>query len=237
MSSRPVHNLLRRHNHNKNFEAMSESKPLCITAFASGRGSNLLSILKNIADGSLNANVVGVISNSSKSGALQTAKERSIPALHISRLHYASDDEYEQHLLKVLSDLDTDLVILAGYMKMMPERIVRHYKNRMLNIHPALLPAFGGKGLYGRNVHQAVLDYGCKVSGVTVHLVDAEYDTGAPVMQRCVPVLDGDTAETLAARVLLEEHKIYADAIRLFADGRIKIEGRRIRILSGSDKI
>jgi len=133
--------------------------------------------------------------------------------------------------LNVLDELRTDLVILAGYMKIVPESVVRAYKNRMLNIHPALLPAFGGQGLYGENVHKAVLDYGCKVSGVTVHLVDAEYDTGAPVMQRCVPVLDDDTPQTLAARILEEEHRIYTDAIRLFADGRIEIKGRRVRVL------
>ena len=210
---------------------MSDSKPLRLTAFASGRGSNLLAIMKNIDAGLLNAKVVGVISNNSKSGALQAARERSIPGFHISRLHFVSDQDYERHILNVLDELRTDLVILAGYMKIVPESVVRAYKNRMLNIHPALLPAFGGQGLYGENVHKAVLDYGCKVSGVTVHLVDAEYDTGAPVMQRCVPVLDDDTPQTLAARILEEEHRIYTDAIRLFADGRIEIKGRRVRVL------
>jgi len=210
---------------------MSDSKPLRLTAFASGRGSNLLAIMKNIDAGLLNAKVVGVISNNSKSGALQVARERSIPGFHISRLHFVSDQDYERHILNVLDELRTDLVILAGYMKIVPESVVRAYKNRMLNIHPALLPAFGGQGLYGENVHKAVLDYGCKVSGVTVHLVDAEYDTGAPVMQRCVPVLDDDTPQTLAARILEEEHRIYTDAIRLFADGRIEIKGRRVRVL------
>lgn len=211
---------------------MSESKPLRIAAFASGRGSNLSAILKNIDDGTLNARLVGVISNNSKSGALQTAFEHGISGYHVSRSHFKSDADFEQHLLNVLDELQTDLVILAGYMKMMPENVVRAYKNRMLNIHPALLPSFGGKGLYGERVHRAVLDYGCKVSGVTVHLVDAEYDTGAPVLQRCVPVHDDDTPETLAARILKEEHKIYTDAIRLFAEHRILIEGRRVKVLS-----
>ncbi len=205
--------------------------PLRITAFASGRGSNLLAILKNIEEGAINARVVGVISNNSKSGALQMAYGRGISGYHITRRHFSADEDYEQHILDVLAELGTDLVILAGYMKMMPERVVRAYKNRMLNIHPALLPAFGGKGLYGQHVHEAVLEYGCKVSGVTVHLVDADYDTGAPVLQRCVPVKDDDTPTTLAARILQVEHEIYSEAIRLFADDKIRIEGRRVRTL------
>ncbi len=210
---------------------MSESNPLRIAAFASGRGSNLSAILKNIDAGKLNARVVGVISNNSKSGALQTAFDRGIPGFHVSRSHFNSEADYEQHLLNVLNELQTDLVILAGYMKIIPQKVVRVYKNRMLNIHPALLPAFGGKGLYGERVHKAVLDYGCKVSGVTVHLVDAEYDSGAPVLQRCVPVHDDDSPEMLAARILKEEHKIYTDAIRLFVEDRIVVEGRRVKVL------
>lgn len=210
---------------------MNASKSLRLIAFASGRGSNLLAILNNIDAGDLNAQVVGVISNNSKAGALQTARERGISGFHISRLHFASDADYEQHILGVLGELRTDLVVLAGYMKIVPASVVRAYKDRMLNIHPALLPAFGGAGLYGEHVHKAVLDYGCKVSGVTVHLVDAEYDTGAPVLQRCVPVLNDDTPQTLAARVLQEEHKIYSDAIRLFTENRIQIIGRHVRVL------
>ena len=207
-------------------------KPLRVTAFASGRGSNILAIVKHIEAGAVNARIVGVISNNSQCGALQMARGRGIPAYHISRRQFETNEEFERHLLHVLAELETDLVILAGYMKMMPESVVRAYKNRMLNIHPALLPAFGGKGLYGRHVHEAVLEYGCKVSGVTVHLVDADYDTGAPVLQRCVPVRDDDTPTTLAERILKVEHEIYSEAIRLFAEGKIRIRGRRVQTLS-----
>ncbi len=209
---------------------MSPDKPIRLTAFASGGGSNVRAIFNNIQNGTLNAELVGVISNNSSCGALLHAREQNVPAYHISRNQFETDAAFEQRLLDVLSELNTDLVILAGYMKKMPESVVRAYKHRMLNIHPALLPAFGGKGLYGHFVHEAVLDYGCKVSGVTVHLVDTDYDTGPPVMQRCVPVLDDDTPESLAARVLKEEHVIYSQAIELFAQGRVLIDGRKVRI-------
>ena len=211
---------------------MSAVEPIRIAVFASGRGSNLTAILRRIDEGKLSASVVAVFSNNSNAGALQTAREYGIPAHHLSRRQFDDDDAFEETLLRTLTEADVELVVLAAYMKMMPERIVRAFQGRMLNIHPALLPAFGGRGMYGHFVHEAVLEYGCKVSGVTVHLVDADYDTGAPVLQRCVPVLEDDTPETLAARVLEEEHRIYADAIQLFAERRVRVEGRRVHILS-----
>jgi phosphoribosylglycinamide formyltransferase-1 len=129
-----------------------------------------------------------------------------------------------------LNQYGANFIVLAGYLKMLSPFVVRKFKNRILNIHPALLPSFGGRGMYGIHVHEAVLEYGCKVSGVTVHLVDEAYDTGPPVLQRCVPVQDDDTPETLAARVLKIEHQIYNEALQLFAQGRIEIIGRRIKI-------
>jgi len=141
---------------------MSENKPIRVVAFASGGGSNVRAIYNNIVEGKLNAVLAGVISNNSSCGALEHARQHNIPALHISRKQFQSDTEFDQHLLKVLADLKTDLVILAGYMKMMPESVVRAFKNKILNIHPALLPSFGGKGLYGHFVHEAVLEYGVK---------------------------------------------------------------------------
>lgn len=215
---------------------MSEKyPPLRIAVFASGRGSNFEAILDHIKKGDLNAKVVAVISNKSAAGALQTARENDIPAFHISRLHFDSDEVYVNKLLTVLQEHGTELVVLAGYMKKMPAQVVRAYKNKMLNIHPALLPSFGGKGLYGHFVHEAVLEYGCKVSGATVHIVDEEYDTGPPVVQRCVPVQEDDTPETLAARVLEVEHQIFPEAIRLFAERRVKISGRKLSILPAGE--
>ncbi len=202
-----------------------------VAVFASGRGSNLTAILDAIDQGRLNARVTAVISNNSTAGALQTARERGIPAFHISRAQFEADEAFEEALLKVLRESGAEVVALAGYMKKVPESVVRAFRNRMLNIHPALLPAFGGQGMYGHKVHEAVLAYGCKVTGVTVHLVDAEYDNGPPVLQRCVPVYDDDDVDSLAARVLVEEHRIYAEALQLFAEGRVRVEGRRVRIL------
>ncbi len=207
------------------------AKPIRLAVFASGRGSNLEAILRNIANGSLTAEVALVISNRSSAGALEIARQEGIPSFHVSSKHFAGEQEYESHLLKLLADHQIELIVLAGYLKRIPGSVIRQYRNRILNIHPALLPAFGGPGLYGHFVHEAVLNYGCKVSGATVHLVDEEYDTGAPVLQRCVPVLDDDTPETLSDRVLQVEHQIFSEAIQLFAEGRVIIEGRKSKII------
>jgi len=202
-------------------------EPIHLAVFASGRGSNLESIIKNIDNERLDAKVVIVISNNSKSDALELARNNDIAAHHISQLQFETEESFVSHILKVLKQYDTQLVILAGYMKKVPIKVIQAYKNRILNIHPALLPSFGGKGLYGKFVHEAVLEYGCKVSGATVHIVDEEYDTGPPVYQQCVRVLNDDTPETLAARILNVEHEIYSKAIQLFAENRVKVQGRK----------
>jgi phosphoribosylglycinamide formyltransferase-1 len=205
-------------------------KKLKVTAFASGRGSNVDAILKNIREGNLDAEIVAVISNRSKAGVLDIARQNGIPAYHISGIQFDTEEAYVDRLISVLHEHGTELIVLAGYLKKVPSVLVREFKNRMLNIHPALLPSFGGKGLYGHFVHEAILEYGCRVSGATVHLVDDEYDTGAPVIQRCVPVMDDDTPDSLAARVLKVEHVIFSEAIQLFAEDRISVDGRKIRI-------
>ena len=204
---------------------------LRIAAFASGRGSNLQAIMEAIDRGELNAKVALVISNRSTAGALEIARNRHIPALHMSSKHFDSQEEFDAALLKVLEEQEINLIVLAGYLKKISTVIIEKYRHRIFNIHPALLPSFGGKGLYGHYVHEAVLEYGCKVSGVTVHLVDEHYDTGPIIAQQCVPVMDDDTPDSLAARVLKVEHKIYAQALQLFAEDRIVIEGRRVKVL------
>ncbi|MDZ7724670.1 MAG: phosphoribosylglycinamide formyltransferase [candidate division KSB1 bacterium] len=209
---------------------MSSRHPLRITALGSGRGSNIDSVYDAIQSGQLDAEIVGVISNNSTCGVMSKARDRGIQALHVSGKTCPNAREFEQRMLQILTDLNTELVVLAGYMKKVPTAVIQKYQNRILNIHPALLPAFGGKGLYGRHVHQAVLDYGAKVSGATVHLVDVEYDTGPPVVQECVPVYSDDTPDSLAARVLEVEHRILPRAVRLFAEKRIEIDGRRVVI-------
>ncbi len=211
-------------------------KPIRLAVFASGRGSNLESIINNINAGRLDAKVVVVISNNSKSGALELARNNNIAAHHISRIQFETEESFIIHVLEVLKKYNTQLIVLAGYMKKVPVKIIQTFKHRILNIHPALLPSFGGKSLYGKYVHEAVLEYGCKVSGATVHIVDEEYDTGPPVYQQCVPVHNDDTPETLAARILKVEHEIYPKAIQLFAENRVTVQGR-ITIIADSQII
>jgi phosphoribosylglycinamide formyltransferase-1 len=201
-----------------------------IAVFASGRGSNLMAILKAIEEGKLKARVVVVISNNSSAGALEIARSKGIDALHISRRQFSSDREYADKILSELRKRNVELVVLAGYMKKIPAEVVSEYRNRILNIHPALLPAFGGQGMYGINVHKAVIESGVKITGVTVHIVDEEYDHGPIVLQRAVEVKDDDTPETLAERVLKVEHEVYPEAIRLFVEGKVNVFGRKVII-------
>jgi len=203
---------------------------LRLAILASGRGSNFEAILNNIKKGNLAASIQVVISDRAGAGALNIARDNGIAAVHLSKKQFPDQQAFDQQFLSVLERFQVNFIVLAGYLKMLSPVIVRKYKNRILNIHPALLPSFGGKGMYGIHVHEAVLDYGCKVSGVTVHLVDEQYDTGPPVLQRCVPVEDDDTPETLAQRVLKVEHQIYTEALRLFSQDRVEIIGRRVKI-------
>ena len=204
--------------------------PLRVAVIASGAGTNLASILAATQNGTLSAKVVLVISNKADAGALEIARKSGVPASYLSLEQFESQEDLDQAFLSAFKEYNVDLIALAGYLKKISSTIIREYKHRMLNIHPALLPSFGGKGIYGIKVHQAVLDYGCKVSGVTVHLVDEDYDSGVPILQRCVPVENDDTPETLAARVLEQEHKIYVEALQLFAENRIEIQGRQVII-------
>ena len=203
---------------------------LQLAILASGRGSNFEAILNNIKQGKLAASIQVVISNKSSAGVLEIARQNGIPAVHISKSEFPEQEQFDVQLLSILNQHQANFIVLAGYLKMLSPFVVRKFKNRILNIHPALLPSFGGKGMYGIHVHEAVLEYGCKVSGVTVHLVDEAYDTGPPVLQRCVPVQDGDTPEILAARVLKVEHQIYTEALQLFVEDRIEIVGRQVKI-------
>ncbi len=202
-------------------------KKLNLVVLASGGGTNLQAIIDSIEAGKVDAQIRAVISNNSKSGALERARNYNIPDIHLSHKQFATPEEFDQKFLSILKDKETDLVVLAGYMKMLSPTVIRTYKNRIINIHPALLPSFGGEGMYGIHVHEAVIKAGVKITGVTVHLVDEIYDHGAIVMQKTVPVLDDDTPESLAERVLKAEHQTYAEAIQLFAEDRIEIRGNR----------
>jgi len=204
---------------------------LHIAVFASGRGSNFSAVLEKIRSGEIpNASIAVVISNNSTAGALEIARSYSIPAIHYSRAQYESDEAFTAQLRSLLSEHGVNFIILAGYMKMMPQEIVRQFRHRMLNVHPALLPAFGGKGMYGHQVHKAVIEYGAKVSGATVHLVDEEYDHGPVVLQACIAVEDDDSPDSLAEKVLKIEHLLLPEAVRLFAEGRVIVQDRKVII-------
>jgi len=203
---------------------------LKVATFASGRGSNILSIIDAIKRGELSCQVVLVVSDKLDSGALKLAEENDIPAFFIDQQQFDSPDAFDLVLLNALEEAGTELIALAGYLKKIRPAIIQSYRNRILNIHPSLLPAFGGKGMYGMKVHKAVLDYGCKVTGATIHLVDDQYDSGAPLLQESVAVLAGDSHETLAQRVLKVEHALYPRALQAFAEKRIEIHGRQVCI-------
>lgn len=202
---------------------------LRLAVFVSGRGSNLRSIHKAIRERRLSAEIVSVISNRDDAPALAFAAAEGIPVLSLERVPI---DEHARAVLEFIGANGADFVALAGYMKLIPAEVVAAFRHRMVNIHPALLPDFGGKGMYGHRVHEAVIASGATVSGATVHLVDEEYDRGPIVMQRTVTVEDGDTPETLAARVLQVEHAIYPEALQLFAERRVDIIDNTIIIRS-----
>lgn len=198
-----------------------------IAVFASGRGSNFQAILNAIQHHVLPARVCVLVSNNSGAGALDIARTNGIPAVHLNSRQFQSEAEYAGRLLKVLADHETEFIALAGYMKKLPKEIIHSFRNRIANVHPALLPAFGGQGMYGIKVHEAVIASGCKVSGATVHLVDEEYDRGPIVLQKTLSVAPDDTAESLAAKVLTIEHEIYPLALKAFAERRVNIEGQK----------
>ena len=190
---------------------------------ASHGGTNLQSIIDSCEAARIPAEVVVVISNNGQSGALERARKHRIDAVHLSNKHYPDNEDLDEAIVKVLREHGVDLVCLAGYMKKRGPKFLSAFKNRILNIHPALLPKFGGKGFYGMRVHEAVLAAEEKESGVTVHIVDEKYDHGSILAQKRVPVLPDDTPETLAARILVEEHKIYSEVIGKIATGDIKL--------------
>ena len=204
-------------------------KKIKIGVLVSGRGSNLQAVIDNIEQGRLSAEVAVVISDQSDAFALERARTHNIAAVHVSGRGYKGRrEEYDNLLVQELRKYGVDLVILAGFMRIITGVLVKAFPNRIMNIHPALLPSFPGL-----HVQQAAIEHGVKFSGCTVHFVDEGMDTGPIIIQAVVPVLDGDSPDTLAARILKQEHKIFSRAIQLFAEGRLKVEGRRV-VVSGS---
>lgn len=199
---------------------------LRLGVLASGRGSNLQSIMDASAAGKINAEVAVVISDKEDAFALERARKAGIPAMYVDPRKFASKEHYEKAILDLLKEHKVGLVCLAGYMKLVGKVLLEAFPNRIMNIHPALLPAF--PGLHGQ---KQAWEYGVKFSGCTVHFVDEGMDTGPVIIQAVVPVYDDDSADTLAARILEQEHRIYPEAVGLFAEGRLKVNGRKVSIV------
>lgn len=188
---------------------------------ASHSGSNMQAIINNVLAGNLNANLRALISNNSKSGAIERAKTISMPYYHVSEKTYPN--EVAEKIIEIFDEHKVDTIILAGYMKILDKKVIEHFGGRVLNIHPALLPKFGGEGMYGINVHKAVIEAKEAKSGATIHLVSPEYDRGRILAQSEVEVLSDDTPDSLAERVLASEHKLYSDTLRRISLGEIVI--------------
>ena len=206
--------------------------PLRVAVLASGRGSNLQAIIDGIEANLVQATIVAVISNKKDAVALERARKHGLKDLFVDPKPFAgqpdSREAYDRALLAILQQHDVELVLLAGYMKIVTAVLVNAYANRMMNIHPSLLPSFPGL-----EVQKKAIEWGCKLAGCTVHFVTEGVDEGPIILQAAVPILDDDSPETLAARILVQEHRLYPRAVQLFAEGRLRVEGRRVFIEQG----
>ncbi len=198
-----------------------------IGVLASGQGTNLQAIIDAIEAGKINGEIAGIISNVKDAFCLERAKKHNIPGVFIDHKAFPDRESFDKAVAEELDKRGVTLVILAGFMRILSVWFVNHYPNRIMNIHPALLPAF--KGLYGAHVHEAVVVSGVKYSGCTVHFVTEDVDGGPIILQAAVPVLDDDTPELLAARVLEQEHRIYPLAVKLFSENKLIVEGKRVK--------
>ncbi|MEJ5228874.1 MAG: phosphoribosylglycinamide formyltransferase [Pseudothermotoga sp.] len=203
-------------------------KTIRVGILASGNGSNFQAIVDRSERGTLPAKVAVLVSDKSNAFVLQRAKNHGIPAYVIKPKEFSDQHEYEQKMIEILNQHGVELVVLAGFMRILSSKFIQAFKNRIINIHPSLIPAFCGKGFYGMTVHQAVFEYGVKITGATVHFVNEDIDAGPIIIQKPVFVCDEDTPETIAEKVHQVEHEILPEAIRLFALGKLQISGRRV---------
>jgi phosphoribosylglycinamide formyltransferase-1 len=210
--------------------AAQNSNAFKIAVLISGGGTTLKNLLEKIYTARLTVQVALVIASTPKAGGLRYAKEANVPALVVAQKDFPDQKTYSREIFDACRKHGVDLVVMCGFLKRLT--IPSDFTNRVVNIHPGLIPAFCGKGYYGHHVHEAVLEYGAKISGCTVHFADNEYDHGPVILQKAVPVLSDDTPETLAARVFQAECEAYPEAIQLIAEGRVRLEGRKVRILS-----
>lgn len=212
--------------------ASNAKSPLRVAVLISGTGRSLKNMLERIESGLLTAEIRLVVSSTPSARGLQFAEKASIPIAVAERGNYPSQDTYSKAIFDLCRTAEAELVVLAGFIKRLT--IPKDFENRVVNIHPALVPSFSGKGFYGHHVHEAVLEYGVKLSGCTVHFVDNEYDHGPVILQKAVPVLDSDTLDSLESRVFAAECEAYPESLQLIAEGRVSVEGRRVRVAPAS---
>jgi len=204
---------------------IKEKVMINIGVLASGRGTNLQAIIEAIKEGKIEGRISIVISDNPDAYALKRAKQNNIETEYINFKSFKNREDYDKEIMECLKEKDIDLVVLAGYMRILSPYFIRTYKNRIINIHPALLPSFPGL-----HAQRQAVEYGVKISGCTVHFVDEGVDSGPVILQKAVEVKDNDTEESLAERILKEEHQIYPRAIQLFCQGRLIIKGRKVFI-------
>jgi phosphoribosylglycinamide formyltransferase-1 len=197
-----------------------------IAVFVSGGGSNLQALINEIAKGEIKGEIAAVISSKQSAYALKRAQRAGLPAFVFEKKDYENTDAMFSEIASLLKKLKIDLIVLAGYMLVLSPLIIKEFKNRIINIHPSLIPSFCGKGYYGLKVHEAVLQYGCKVTGATVHFVDEGTDTGPIILQKAVNVKQGDTPEILQKRVLKYEHRLLPLSVKLYCEDKIILNGR-----------
>jgi phosphoribosylglycinamide formyltransferase-1 len=200
-----------------------------IAVLVSGSGSNLQSLMDAIACGEIkNAQIVVVISDHHNAYALERANKAGIKAVYVPR--ELPREQFDAKIASELENADAEYIVLAGYLSIVNSELVAKHRNKIVNIHPSLIPSFCGKGMFGKRVHRAVLEYGCKITGATVHIVDEGMDTGPIILQESVPVMSDDDVDTLAARVLVVEHKLLTKAVRLLVEDGLEFNGRNVRI-------
>lgn len=209
--------------------AVTSDARLPLAVLISGGGTTLRNLIEQIKAGRLHAEIRTVIASTASAGGLQFAHAARIPAHVVPWSEYTNNADFSREVFRLCREAGAELVVLAGFLKLLD--IPADFQGRVMNIHPALIPSFCGQGFYGQRVHQAVLEHGVKITGCTVHFVDNQYDHGPIILQRAVPVQEDDTPQTLAARVFEAECQAYPEAIGLYAAGRLKIEGRRVRVL------
>jgi len=206
---------------------------LNICIFASGSGTNFKAIISSVKNGYLNSKISLLITNNPHCTAVEIAQKNGIAVINISRKLYPdlTDSEFYKKFLKVFEDYEIDFLVLAGYMQKIPDELISKFRNRIINVHPALLPSFGGKGMYGINIHKAVIASGAKVSGITIHFVDENYDEGKIIFQHCCEVSYDDDEFSLQEKIKELEHKYYSMTIKKFEEGKIQIVNGKVKVI------